>query len=224
MSFQPQILLIERSRARRPSYRSVLERQGFRVTSYASSELAIRMGDPRLFNLTVVDAASMKTSGRRMARHLSVSIKNAPLILICAERTHPGQNSGASEVLVQPFTERKFLNRVRCFTLPHPAHEIVIGSIRFDPLNHTVWVGRKVIRLTPKASDLLLLLVERKGRLVQREVMMREIWQTEYTGDMRTVDVHMSWLRKAIEPDPTQPRYIKTIRGLGYRLDLPEAE
>ncbi len=82
--------------------------------------------------------------------------------------------------------------------------------------------GKKT-RLTPKLVTLLKLLIKRQGQLVRREELMRQVWQTDYIGDMRTVDVHISWLRKAIEPDPSLPCYIKTIRGMGYRLDLPTA-
>ncbi len=65
--------------------------------------------------------------------------------------------------------------------------------------------------------------MQRSGELVTREELMRRVWRTDYTGDMRTIDVHISWLRKAIEPEPRSPRYLKTVRGVGYRLDLPAA-
>jgi DNA-binding response OmpR family regulator len=71
-------------------------------------------------------------------------------------------------------------------------------------------------------AKLLELFLQSPGKLLTRKTIIRKIWHTDYTGDTRTLDVHMSWLRKAIEPDPKRPRYIKTIRGMGYRLDLPE--
>jgi DNA-binding response OmpR family regulator len=74
-------------------------------------------------------------------------------------------------------------------------------------------------RLTPRLIQLLKTLMEHPGEVIEREKLFSEVWRTEYTGDTRTLDVHISWLRQAIEEDPRNPRYLKTIRGVGYRLD-----
>ena len=66
------------------------------------------------------------------------------------------------------------------------------------------------------------LFIERVGRLVRREEIMKRVWRTDYVGDTRTLDVHISWIRKAIEPDPSNPTFLKTIRGMGFRLDVPQ--
>jgi DNA-binding response OmpR family regulator len=74
-------------------------------------------------------------------------------------------------------------------------------------------------RLTPRLTHLLQTLMEHAGEVIEREKLFSEVWKTEYTGDTRTLDVHISWLRQAIEEDPRNPRFLKTIRGVGYRLD-----
>jgi DNA-binding response OmpR family regulator len=85
-----------------------------------------------------------------------------------------------------------------------------------------VQCGKKEARLTPKQAKLLELFIQNHGRMLTRKQLIRDVWLTDYTGDTRTLDVHMSWLRKAVEADPKRPKFLKTIRGLGYRLDIPE--
>jgi DNA-binding response OmpR family regulator len=75
-------------------------------------------------------------------------------------------------------------------------------------------------KLTPRLVRLLRILMERHGEVVEREALFKQVWETNYTGDTRTLDVHISWLRKAIELDPDNPRFLHTIRGVGYRLDV----
>jgi DNA-binding response OmpR family regulator len=99
--------------------------------------------------------------------------------------------------------------------------EISAGPIRLNLAQRRVSCMGRESHLTPRLVHLLRLMIERKGRLLTREFLMKKVWYTDYIGDTRTIDVHMSWLRKAVEPDPQNPRFIKTIRGLGYRLDLP---
>jgi len=81
-------------------------------------------------------------------------------------------------------------------------------------------IDERQIQLTPRLATLLRILMEHAGEVVDREAMFREAWETDYTADTRSLDVHMSWLRQAIEETPRHPRYIKTVRGVGYRLDV----
>jgi DNA-binding response OmpR family regulator len=78
----------------------------------------------------------------------------------------------------------------------------------------------KEARLTPRLARLLKMLMDHSGEVIERETLFREVWKTEYTEDTRTLDVHISWLRLAIEEDPRAPRFLKTLRGVGYRLDV----
>ena len=80
-------------------------------------------------------------------------------------------------------------------------------------------LGRST-KLTPRLVTLLQILMEHHGEVVERESLFKRVWETNYTGDTRTLDVHISWLRRAIELDPLHPKFLKTIRGVGYRLDL----
>jgi len=75
-------------------------------------------------------------------------------------------------------------------------------------------------RLTPRLTCLLQTLLQRRGEVIEREELFKQVWETNYTGDTRTLDVHISWLRRAIEMDPVHPRFLHTVRGVGYRLDV----
>jgi DNA-binding response OmpR family regulator len=95
------------------------------------------------------------------------------------------------------------------------------GPVKLNLAQRKVRVNGKEARLTPKQSKLLELFMHNPGKLLTRKKLIREVWLTDYTGDTRTLDVHMSWLRHAIEPDPAKPEFLHTIRGMGYRFDLP---
>jgi DNA-binding response OmpR family regulator len=216
------ILLIEHGGSRSPSFAPALRKRGYHVEVEHNIRSAIDHLRPDPPDVVILDAASMKTSGVRMAARLHTNLNGIPLVLMSPEGTNASGDGIASEFLVHPFTARKLLNRVARLTLADRQYEICAGPIRLDTSRRAVQYLDRETRLTPKTASLLKLLIERLGRLVKREEMMRHVWHTDYTGDMRTIDVHISWLRKAIEPDPDFPRYLKTIRGLGYRLDLPD--
>ena len=222
MSDHAKILLIERGGSRSPSFVPALRKRGYHVEVEHDIRSAIEHLHPDPPDIVILDAASMKTSGVRMASRLHKTLNGIPLVLVSPKGTNLSSNGKASEFLVQPFTARKLLNRVARLSPADSQNEVCAGPIRLDTSRRVVRYRNRETRLTPKAAALLRLLIERLGRLVKREEMMRRVWHTDYTGDMRTIDVHISWLRKAIEPDPDSPRYLKTIRGLGYRLDLPD--
>jgi len=95
-----------------------------------------------------------------------------------------------------------------------------VGPIRLDLEKRRVRCMGKSTKLTPRLVTLLQLLMEKHGEVVEREPLFKKAWETNYTGDTRTLDVHISWLRQAIELDPDNPKLLKTIRGVGYRLDV----
>ena len=215
------ILLIESERTNGSSFAAALEKKGFKVVrscTIHNAKICIRNLSP---DIVILDAASMRTSGTRMCHTLSVALNGTPLILVSPEGSHPSTNGHATTKLNYPLTERKLINRVTRF-LPDEEKDVLrAGHIEMNLTRHTVRCNGKITRLTPQLMDLLKEFIRHRGRLITREYLMHEIWQTEYMGDTRTLDVHISWLRRIIEPDPCSPKYLKTIRGLGYRLDIP---
>lgn len=215
------VLLIERERKGAPSFADVLTQKGYEVETTKDVQGAISAVDQILPDVVVLDAASMATSGARMARKLRGSLNGTPMILITPQDAHVVPNGAANVVLPHPFTARKLTNRIARLLPGDECDEIRAGPIRLNRVQHKVHCLGKESRITPQASRMLELFMQRPGRLLKREELMKRIWNTDYMGDTRTLDVHISWLRKAIEPDPRSPRLLKTIRGLGYRLDLP---
>jgi DNA-binding response OmpR family regulator len=215
------ILLIESRRASAPSYAPALERKGYEVQVAHKVDSSLDGVDSSKPDLIILDAASMQTSGTRMCRTTRSMLGGIPIILVAPTGARPDAGCGANVTLIHPFTPRKLLNRVARLLPADERFALVSGPIRLNRAQRTVQSHGRESRLTPKQAKLLEVFMHAPGQLITREALIRQVWHTDYTGDTRTLDVHMSWLRRAIEPDPSHPRYLKTIRGMGYRLDLP---
>jgi DNA-binding response OmpR family regulator len=170
-------------------------------------------------DLVVVNAASLRSSGKRICNEIHEKSSELPIVLIV---TPEHANSGvttANAILELPFTSRKLLNRIAPL-LPGDGKNILhVGFIRLDLERKRVrCLGREAC-LTPRMTHLLQVLLIHAGEAVDRQKLFSEVWDTKYTVDTRTLDVHISWLRGALEENPRQPQFLKTIRGVGYRLD-----
>lgn len=170
-------------------------------------------------DLVVVNAASLRSSGKRICNEIREKFDELPIILIVSpDHTLTGVSS-ANVVLELPFTSRKLLNRI-IRLLPGDGKNVLhVGYIRLDLELKRVRCRGREARLTPRLCHLLQVLLLHAGEAVDRQRLFSEVWDTQYTGDTRTLDVHISWLREALEEDPRRPQFLKTIRGIGYRLD-----
>lgn len=214
------ILLIEGKRAERPSFFVGLIRKGFAVQVVSSGNAALEALETRLPETILVDAASMRTSGKRICQSLHRKSPKTPVILIVDQNQTDVDKNDANVVLVHPFTLQKLLNRLR-HLLPAEEKDLQqIGPLKLDAEQRWVRFQDKQVSLTPRLVMLLKALMDRPGEVIDRQELFRMVWETGYTGDTRTLDVHISWLRQAMEEDPRHPRFIKTVRGVGYRLDV----
>jgi DNA-binding response OmpR family regulator len=127
-------------------------------------------------------------------------------------------------VLQMPFTSRRVLNRVAKLLDHREGGLLRVGPLTLDLRTRCVHRGEQVYRLTPKQADLLQVFMEREGQTLTRAFLMATVWNTDYLGDTRTLDVHVRWLREKIEDDPGHPRYLRTVRGVGYRFGMPTDE
>jgi len=170
-------------------------------------------------DLVVVNAASLRSSGKRICNEIREKSSEVPIVLIVSpEHTISGITT-ANVILELPFTSRKLLNRIAPL-LPGDGKNILhVGFIRLDLERKRVRCMGREARLTPRMSHLLQVLLLHAGEAVERQRLFSEVWDTKYTVDTRTLDVHISWLREALEENPRQPQFLKTIRGVGYRLD-----
>jgi DNA-binding response OmpR family regulator len=214
------ILWVEGRRADSPSFIPGLRKKDFLIESVPSGSAALEKAADVDPDLVVVNAASLRTNGKRICKSLRAQMNGIPIILI----TDPGQpvmsDNCANTTLALPFTIRKLVNCIQPF-LPGEGQQMLhVGPIRLDVERKQVRCQGKETRLTPRLARLLQILMQHPGEVLERKGLFRELWKTEYTGDTRTLDVHMSWLRRAIEPDPRKPKFLITIRGVGYRLDV----
>jgi len=215
------LLVIEGKRAERASFVGGLAKKGFRVVSVPSGNSALTRLENEPFDLITVDADSMRTSGKRICQSLKEKFNGIPLVLIVGENVDPKDGFEADVILVLPFTLQKLLNRIKVLLPVKPSNDMIkAGPIELDVAHKFVHLYDKHVSLTPRLVRLLQALMEHPGVVFDRGELFRYVWETGYTGDTRTLDVHISWLRQALEQDPRHPDYIKTVRGVGYRLDL----
>jgi DNA-binding response OmpR family regulator len=217
---QASLLVIEGKRADHPAFAAALRKKGFEVELVTSGSQALaRLEGSFDPDAVVVHAASLRTSGRRICQSLWEKTENLPILLIL----DPGQKAGktyANVALSLPFTIQKLVNRIRHLLPGDGKNSIHAGLIRLDVENHTVRCFGKQSRLTPRLMSLLKILLDHRGEVIERKSLFSQVWETDYTDDTRTLDVHVSWLRHAIEADPKNPKLLKTVRGVGYRLDV----
>jgi DNA-binding response OmpR family regulator len=216
------ILLVEGKKSDRTSFLAGLTKKKFLVEIAASGSAALKRIEESRPDIIIIDAASMRTSGRRICTALRQKAPGVPLVLVLDESTPAGPDLDADVVLHLPFTLQKLLNRIKPFLPQDPKNVMILGPIHLDVLNRSVRCNDHQVLLTPRLVMLLRILMEQVGQVIEREALFSRVWETEYTGDTRTLDVHISWLRQAIEDDPRHPRFIKTVRSMGYRLDLDE--
>jgi DNA-binding response OmpR family regulator len=213
------ILWIEGKRAESPPFITNLRKKDFEIETVLSGTAALSRVvdfDP---DLIVVNAASMRTTGKRICRSLHDRADGVPLLLISEQGRYSGDPCVAAE-LVLPFTIRKLINRIKPLLPSKDTNILHVGPIWLDVERKRVRCQGREATLTPRLVQLLTYFLNHPGDALEREGIFREVWETGYTEDTRTLDVHISWLRKAIEEDPRKPDFLKTIRGVGYRLDL----
>lgn len=217
---QANILLIEGKRADRPSFFMGLTRKGFHVVSVSSGSNALERLSEKLPHLVLVDAASMRTSGKRICQSIRQLAPAVPVVLVVEKDPGDSNSYGANVILAQPFTLQKLLNRIRPLLPAADKNLLIAGPLELDVDQRWVRCQDRQTSLTPRLVTLLQTLIKHKGEVIDRRELFRQVWDTGYTGDTRTLDVHISWLRQAVEEDPRHPQLIKTVRGVGYRLDV----
>jgi DNA-binding response OmpR family regulator len=213
------ILWVEGKRTDSTSFVPSLRKKEYRVeivpTGSAAVERLVEV-DP---DLVVVNAASLRSSGKRICNEIREKSNQVPIVLIVSPAHAISGVTSANVVLELPFTSRKLLNRIAPL-LPGDGKNILhVGFIRLDLERKRVRCLGREARLPPRMAHLLQVLLLHAGEAVERQRLFSEVWDTKYTVDTRTLDVHISWLREALEENPRQPQFLKTIRGVGYRLD-----
>jgi DNA-binding response OmpR family regulator len=213
------LLVIEGRYGDVPSFAAELQKKGFEVHPVKNGGAAVSRLERINPSLVVVNAASLRSTGLRICKSIRNKNNKYPIVLVLAKEAKVGKDL-ADAVLVLPFTAQKLANRIRPL-LPGDGQNVIhMGPLRLDVEQRRVKCLGKNSKLTPRLVTLLHLLMDKHGEVVERDALFKKVWETNYTGDTRTLDVHISWLRRAIELDPLKPKFLKTIRGVGYRLDV----
>jgi len=170
----------------------------------------------------VLDSPSLRFSGRRFCKALRDAALEIPVLMLLSEGEKIDRSVGARAHLRYPLSAKKLINRVARL-LPAPDGEILqVGDVIFNVEQRSVICGERRSHLTPKQARLLETFMRHPGEVLTRAFLMKQVWETDYLGDTRTLDVHVHWVRKAIEEDPRSPVYLHTVRRLGYCFEAPE--
>lgn len=219
----PQILLVEGGETGEDSLEAALVNGGYQVQVFHSTRQAAEWVGKQRPDLLIFDAASMDTSETDGCRELRSLLGDTPIIHTRPMGESKDESAKADVYLVHPFTSRKVLNRVRALL---PSDQYSQEIIRAGEL--TLFLGKPSVsvgqsgerRLTPKQAKLLEVFLRHPNQVLDRRQLMQDVWDTDYIGDTRTLDVHIRWLREAIEENPSLPKRIITIRGVGYIFKL----
>ena len=213
------VLIIEGSRGDYASFGEELRAKGYEVAKAPSGSAGLNLLDTVKPHVIIIDAASLRTSGVRICQSFRVSTDSLPIILIVDKDISLPDNNDANLVLRLPFTVQKLINRLSAYHPTDKKYILQAGPIELNTQTQLVTCNGRQTKLTPRLVEILRMLMENNGKIVRRDPLFTQIWDTEYTGDTRTLDVHISWLRQAIEEDPRNPKLIRTERGVGYILE-----
>jgi two-component system, OmpR family, response regulator RegX3 len=228
------ILLVEDEAAISEPLAESLGREGFDAEvapTLADAREAFRRQPP---DLILLDVMLPDGDGRDLAREIRKD-SDVPIVMLTARGEEidrvVGLELGADDYVVKPFSSRELTARIRAIMRRGRAPErdvpIENGALRLDPASRTVTKDGAEVELAAREFDLLHLLMANPGEVLRRERIMDEVWDPHWFGPTKTLDVHISWLRKKIEDDPSKPEFITTIRGVGFRFrpaEPPEAE
>ena len=221
------ILIVEDDATVRDTLALNLRAEGYDIATAADGEAglgAARSGKP---DLVVLDVMLPKLDGLTVCRILRRE-STVPIILLTARGTETdkiiGLETGADDYIVKPFSLGEFLARARAAlrrgqTNAALSKELISGNLRLDLQGRRAFLEQGELALTPREFDLLAALMRNQGIVLTRELLLASVWGDHYPGETRTVDVHMSWLRKKIETDAASPTRIATVRGVGYRFE-----
>jgi DNA-binding response OmpR family regulator len=207
-----------------------LIKESYDVVIAADGEQALEVARKEKPDLILLDIMLPKLSGFEVCRILRKEMTSPILMLTAkAEETDKivGLEIGADDYVTKPFSIRELIARIRAMlrrtqiteVKPIEDNIIKIRDIKIDIDRHQASLAGTILELKPKEFDLLAFLTKNKGLVFTREQLLEKVWGYDYTGDTRTVDVHIRWLRQKIEIDPSNPTYLLTVRGTGYKLE-----
>ncbi len=223
----PTVLLVEDEQSIAEPFASALTRSGFRAEIARTGAEALAKAEELQPDVVLLDLALPDADGRDVCRRLRMD-SDVPIIMVTASSSVTdrvvGLELGADDYVVKPFATGEVVARIRAVLRrgrgrdPETPEELRVMSLRIDLAARRAWIDDAELELTRKEFDLLARLASDAGRVVTREQLMSDVWDTNWFGSTKTLDVHIAWLRRKLGDDPNAPRYIHTVRGVGFRL------
>ncbi|MDQ5821943.1 MAG: response regulator transcription factor [Actinomycetota bacterium] len=222
------ILVVDDEEGIREAIGYALRGEGYHVEEAADGEEALRAARADGFDVLVLDLMLPKLSGLEVCRRLRAE-SDVPILLLTAKDAEVdrvlGLEAGADDYVTKPFSIAELVSRVRAIlrrrALDRGAPGALVhrvGSLTLDLARHRVEANGQPVNLTRSEFKLLALLATEPERVFSRREIMQHLWESVYVGDQRACDIHVSNLRRKIEPDPSNPQRLLTVRGVGYRL------
>jgi DNA-binding response OmpR family regulator len=226
----PAVLLVEDEQSIAEPFAHALVRSGFRPTLARTGQEAIELVAAVEPDVVLLDLNLPDLDGRDVCRQLRQS-SDVPIIMITASGSVTdrvvGLELGADDYVVKPFAIAEVVARIRAVlrrgrTPPAEDGELRVADLRIDLPARRAWRAGEELELTRKEFDLLARLASDAGRVVTREALMSDVWDMNWFGSTKTLDVHVAWLRRKLGDDPARPTYLHTVRGVGFRLGESE--
>jgi DNA-binding response OmpR family regulator len=227
----PNILLVEDDPTLSETLRYNLDRVGYSVITAGDGVQALELARRERPDLLILDVMLPRLDGFSVCRILRQE-SDVPILMLTARQDEvdriAGLELGADDYVSKPFSLGELLARVRAIMRrtdrqPTGSREVLdAAGLRVDTGSRRAWRDGTEVTLAQKEFDLLTCLIRNRGMALSRDVLLERVWGYDFAGDSRTVDVHIRWLREKIEPDPSRPVYIQTVRGVGYRFEVPQ--
>ncbi|MGI8576574.1 MAG: response regulator [Nocardioidaceae bacterium] len=225
------VLVVEDEESYRDVLAYMLRKEGFDVAVAAAGPAALEEFERSGADIVLLDLMLPGLPGTEVCRRLRQT-STVPVIMVSAKDAEidkvVGLELGADDYVTKPYSPRELVARIRAVLRRGVEPELMpatleAGGVRMDVERHVVTVGGDEIRLPLKEFELLEMFLRNSGRVLTRGQLIDRVWGSDYVGDTKTLDVHVKRLRAKIEPDPTEPRFLVTVRGLGYKYDAPVA-
>ncbi len=222
------ILIVEDEESFSDPLSYLLTKEGYEVTVVEDGGEALERFEREGADLVLLDLMLPGMSGTEVCRHIRQK-SNVPVIMLTAKDSEidkvVGLEIGADDYVTKPYSSRELVARVRAVLRRQGEPEelvsttVAAGPVRMDIERHVVSVDGEQVSLPLKEFELLEMLLRNSGRVLTRGQLIDRVWGSDYVGDTKTLDVHVKRLRSKIEPDPSSPRYLVTVRGLGYKFE-----
>ena len=222
------ILVVEDEESFSDPLSYLLRREGYEVAVADDGPAALDEFDRNGADLVLLDLMLPGLPGTEVCRQLRAR-SNVPVIMLTAKDSEidkvVGLELGADDYVTKPYSSRELVARVRAVLRRGTEPEVLVpaavqvGPVRMDVERHVVTVNNHPVNLPLKEFELLEILLRNAGRVLTRMQLIDRVWGSDYVGDTKTLDVHVKRLRSKIEPDPANPRYLVTVRGLGYKFE-----